>query len=110
MTEMYRMDAVTIEASYPLSPVQHGMLFHSLYAERSGVYVQQMVCDLNEDLDVGAFARAWARLVERHAILRTSFRWEGLDEPLQEVRRSAELPLERHDWSGLPEAEREARF
>ena len=74
-----------IEASYALSPMQEGMLFHSLYGPHSGVYVQQMVGELREALDVSAFRLAWERIVERHGILRTSFCLGYQEEPLQTV-------------------------
>ena len=67
-----------VEASYLLSPMQQGMLFHSLYAqEAGGVYIQQMLCTLLEPLDAPALQRAWQKVLERHPILRTSFRWDG---------------------------------
>lgn len=88
----------TVEASYLLSPMQQGMLFHSLYAqEAGGVYIQQMLCTLQEPLDAPAFQRAWQQVLERHPILRTSFRWDG-NEPQQEVQRQVQLPLEEQDW------------
>ena len=40
------MNARNIEDIYPLSPMQQGMLFHSLYEPQSGVYLEQMVCTL----------------------------------------------------------------
>ncbi|MBI2948517.1 MAG: AMP-binding protein [Verrucomicrobia bacterium] len=91
-----------IEDSSPLSPMQQGMLFHSLSAESRGVDVEQLVCHLPEDLDRAGFERAWQRVVARHPILRTAFRWEGLDQPRQEVHRQVELEWIRQDWRGLP--------
>jgi hypothetical protein len=82
-----------IDASYPLSPMQQGMLFHSLVAQEPGVYVQQHLSMLREALDEDAFGRAWAQVVARHDLLRTAFRWEGLDEPLQDVYDDVPLPL-----------------
>ena len=35
-----------IEAIYPLSPMQQGMLFHTIYEPQSGVYLQQLRCTL----------------------------------------------------------------
>ena len=90
-----------IEASYALSPMQEGMLFHSLYGPHSGVYVQQMVGELHEPLDVSAFRQAWARIGERHPILRTSFRIGYQGEPLQTVHKHVVFPLEEHDWQDL---------
>ena len=82
-----------VEDAYPLSPLQQGMLFHSLYASQSGVYVQQLVCGLHERLDVTSFERSWRKVIERHAVLRTSFRWEGLQQPVQDVHNQVDLPL-----------------
>ncbi|HEY0735279.1 MAG TPA: amino acid adenylation domain-containing protein, partial [Herpetosiphonaceae bacterium] len=99
-----------IETIYELSPLQHGMLFHSAFAPESGVYVQQLSCTLRGDLDADAFIRAWQHVVDRHAILRTSFFWENLEKPLQVVYRSAELPIEHDDWRDLPSEEQSARL
>lgn len=99
-----------IEDSYPLSPVQQGMLFHSLDAPHSGVYLQQLICAFHEDLDVLAFKRAWQRVVERHPILRTSFRLRGIDEPLQEVHRAVPLRLEEQDWRDLSAGQQETQL
>jgi hypothetical protein len=60
-----------VEAIYPLSPMQQGMLFHTLYAPNSGMYFEQLVCTLRGTLDVQAFQTAWQRVVERHPVLRT---------------------------------------
>src|SRR5262245_17151207 len=95
------MPIQSIEDTYQLSPIQHGMLFHSLYTQRSGVYIEQMVCALFENLNISAFKHAWERVVERHTALRTSFRWEGLNEPLQDVHRLVTVPFEQQDWQHL---------
>ncbi|MCP4662472.1 MAG: AMP-binding protein, partial [bacterium] len=89
-----------VEDLYPLSPLQHGILFHTLYEPRSGEYFQQVSWDMEGELDVGAFRRAWQWAVDRHAILRTAFFWEGLDQPLQKVQRAAALPWAQQDWCG----------
>jgi surfactin family lipopeptide synthetase C len=100
------LHADSIEDSYPLSPMQQGMLFHSLYDRRPGVNIEQVIYSLHEHLNVPAFVRAWQEVVNRHAILRSSFRWEGVDEPVQEVHARAAVEWHREDCSGLPEGQR----
>ncbi len=108
----------TIEDTYALTPLQQGMLFHSLRDRCAGAYLVQMACTFVKDLNIPAFRRSWERVVARHPILRTDFRWEGpstrlragLDEPLQEVHSRVELPLEAQDWRGLSAQEQEARL
>ena len=92
-----REDSKTLDSvvdSYPLSPLQEGMLFHSLFAHRSGVDIEQMVCDLPESIDASALERAWQAVSDRHAVLRTSFHWEGLTAPIQRVHSRADVPFE----------------
>ncbi len=88
---------------YPLSPVQLGMLFHTLAEgepESSGVYVNQYTCELKGVLQLPLFQQAWQQTIERHPVLRTAFLWEGLDEPLQVVRQQVNLPWQMLDWTG----------
>ncbi|PYP88150.1 MAG: non-ribosomal peptide synthetase [Blastocatellia bacterium AA13] len=95
-----------VEDFYPLSPMQHGMLFQTLYAPQSGIYCDQVVSRLQGELDVEAFKAAWTQVVGRHHALRTSFEWEGLSEPLQIVRKNVAVDVRREDWSKKGELER----
>lgn len=104
------MNSARIEDIYPLSPMQQGMLFHTLYEPGSGAYVEQLSCRLSGRLEVANFERAWQRVVERHAVLRSAFVWEDLNEPVQVVCRDARMDLEVHDWRGQSTGEQEAEL
>jgi hypothetical protein len=99
-----------VDASYPLAPMQQGMLFHSVSSSRPGVYVQQLLCTLHESLQLSLFILAWEKVIERHPILRTTFRWEGLDTPVQDVHRRSPLTWELHDWRGYSQEEIASRL
>lgn len=90
-----------VEDIYELSPTQHGMLVHTLAAPDSEVYVVQLCYGLKGQFDFTALKQAWAKVMQRHPILRSAFFWEELDKPIQVVYREAELPLAWHDWRGL---------
>jgi amino acid adenylation domain-containing protein len=95
------MNSRQIEDIYPLSPMQQGMLFHSLLAPASGAYVVQVCFEIHEPLDVDRFEQAWQQVVDRHPVLRTAFVWDNLEQPLQVVARQVKLPLERLDYQSL---------
>ncbi len=99
-----------IEDIYPLSPMQEGMIFHTLYAPESRLYFQQESYSLHGALDVDALKQAWQQVVDRHAVLRTSFAWERRDKPLQIVYRNIELPWQEKDWRGLTPAEQQEQL
>ena len=94
-----------IEDIYPLTPIQQGILFHSLMAPTSGVYVQQMRCTLQAGLDLDAFERALQAMTDRHAVLRSAVAWQGVDTPLALVFRRRAIDLTRIDWRGEPAAD-----
>ena len=96
--------------SYPLSPMQEGMLFHSLSAREPGVDVEQILCALHEELDTALFEKAWQLVVDRHAILRTSLRWTDTAKPRQEVHPQVNVRVLAQDWREVPDAERPGAF
>ncbi|NBE98022.1 hypothetical protein FE391_45680 [Nonomuraea sp. KC401] len=101
------MDDATVDA-HPLTPTQEGLLYHTLLDDSTGVYVQQIVLRITGLGDPSAMRESWARVLARHPALRTGFYWEGLERPLQAVEPDPAPRWSEHDWSALPEAEREA--
>ena len=98
--ERLDLDWNRIEDIYPLSPMQQGMLFHSLRDAGSGVYVNQVSVEIR-GLDAERLGRAWREVSARHQMLRTAFLWRELSgSPLQAVYRDAVAPVEQEDWRG----------
>ncbi|MFI0817472.1 non-ribosomal peptide synthase/polyketide synthase [Streptomyces sp. NPDC021098] len=103
-------DGRSVEDLYPLTPMQAGMLFHSLVDPASDAYFNQVQLRLTGITDPGALATAWQRTTDANPILRTHLAWADTPEPLQVVRRRATLRIAHHDWTGRSEAWREAEL
>src|SRR2546427_5678526 len=99
---MSMIDHLDIEDVFELSPLQQGLLFHSLLDPASGFYVEQYSSVLEGDLDIDALERAWQEVVDTHPALRASFHWHDLEKPLQVVQRRVPVRLEWHDWRSVP--------
>ncbi|MCB0123652.1 MAG: non-ribosomal peptide synthetase, partial [Caldilineaceae bacterium] len=82
---------------YPLSPMQGGMLFHTLYTPNDGAYFEQLSFHLFGLLDVARFQQAWQKVLDRHAALRTGFVWQKVDAPLQIVYQHLTFPWDIQD-------------
>ena len=97
------------EDSYPLAPLQHGVLYHRLaWGAHTGVDVEQLDLTLRATIDVARLARAWELVAARHPALRTRLRWEGLETPRQEVMAAVDVPFVRKDLSSVAVADRAA--
>ena len=87
-----------VERVFPLTPLQRGMLLHSVTDADRVVYLNQAVFELTGRLDPAGLRSAWEATVAHHPALRTAFVWEGIDEPLQAVRPRVALPWRELDW------------
>lgn len=87
-----------IEAIYPLTPAQEGILFHSLLAPDAPLYFQQYTCVIEGRLDIALFQKSWQHVIDRHDVLRSLLAWEGRDKPLQIVRRRVVPAWRVEDW------------
>ncbi|OXM62114.1 non-ribosomal peptide synthase/polyketide synthase [Amycolatopsis vastitatis] len=96
----------TVEDIYPLTPMQSGMVFHSLVDGAAGTYLNQVRLRLTGVTDPERLARAWQRVVADTPVLRSRVVWDGLDEPVQVVERSVSVPVVHLDWTALDEQER----
>ncbi|MBT8423133.1 MAG: LLM class flavin-dependent oxidoreductase, partial [Gammaproteobacteria bacterium] len=80
-----------------------GMLFHHLSDPNSGIDIEQIVCSLDESLDVEHLQQAWAQMIDTHPALRTRFHWEEVEEPRQEVVADVFLSVRSEDWRQRPD-------
>ncbi|WP_240338559.1 condensation domain-containing protein, partial [Pseudomonas cichorii] len=83
--------AGNIDDIYPLAPMQQGMLFHSLFEQEAGNYINQLRVDVS-GLDVERFKAAWQASVDAHEVLRSAF-VSHLEHSLQVVQRQAIVPF-----------------
>jgi amino acid adenylation domain-containing protein/FkbH-like protein len=96
-----------VEDIYELSPLQRGMLFHTLAAPGSNVYVVQVCYRIDGPLDPARLARAWELVIEWTPVLRTTFSWAEVEKPLQIVHRAVRAEWTTHDLRGAPERRNE---
>src|ERR1051325_1147355 len=104
------MSKNNIEAIYPLSSVQEGILFHSLHAPGVDPYIIQMTWTLPGKLNLQAFAQAWQAAVDRHPILRTVFTWKKQSKAHQIVQRRVAFQIQQIDWRDMPAHEQEQQL
>ncbi len=83
-----------VEAAYPLSPLQRGLLFHSVSSTDLDAYVRQTRYVLKGPLEWDVLGDAWRVTAAAHPPLRTGIFWEGLEAPLQVVAREPALELD----------------
>ncbi|WP_026136876.1 non-ribosomal peptide synthetase [Pseudomonas sp. CBZ-4] len=110
-----QLDALPVPASaiedvYPLTPMQEGLLLHTLLEPGTGLYYMQDRYRINSALDPERFAQAWQAVIARHEALRASFCWNVGADMLQVIHKPGSTPIEYLDWSNDPETEQEPRL
>ncbi|NWD84972.1 thioester reductase, partial [Pseudomonas reactans] len=83
-----------VQDIYPLAPLQAGMLYHHRAVQGADDYVLRAQFAFDSPQRLEAFALALQAVIQRHDILRSSFHWDGLEEPVQVVWRQASLRVE----------------
>ncbi|MBJ9975343.1 non-ribosomal peptide synthetase [Pseudomonas sp. S75] len=102
--------AAQIEDVYPLTPMQEGLLLHTLLEPGTGIYYMQDRYRINSALDPQRFAQAWQAVVARHEALRASFSWNAGEAMLQIIHKPGSTSLDYQDWRDLDDASQEARL
>ncbi|HLP60378.1 MAG TPA: amino acid adenylation domain-containing protein, partial [Candidatus Deferrimicrobium sp.] len=97
----------TIEAIYPLNPMQKGMFYHWLTRTDYDMYFIQSVFKIEGSMDKELLETSFNKLIERYDIFRTIFIHQGLVEPLQVVLDRRRVPVAYHDITQMPAAGQE---
>ena len=96
------VDKKNIKNIYGLSPMQEGMLMHSVYGNSPLAYFEQTTYRITGKLDIKIFAETWQTIVQRHDIFRTLFVYENVPKPIQIVLKERLMPIDIIDISELP--------
>jgi non-ribosomal peptide synthase protein (TIGR01720 family) len=80
-------DGRHIDDIWPLTPLQAGLLFHTLI--EPGMYIDQASITLDGVSGPAALGQAWQLVVDRTPVLRASVAWEHVEEPAQVIHRQA---------------------
>ncbi|MBJ2240825.1 non-ribosomal peptide synthetase [Pseudomonas sp. MF6768] len=110
-----QLDALPVPASaiedvYPLTPMQEGLLLHTLLEPGTGLYYMQDRYRINSELNPERFALAWKAVIARHEALRASFCWNVGEAMLQVIHKPGSTPIEYLDWTGTPAEQQEPRL
>ncbi|HEX2926638.1 MAG TPA: amino acid adenylation domain-containing protein [Ruminiclostridium sp.] len=99
MSTLRVLDKKNIEDIVGLTPIQEGMLFHYLNEPKSEMYFEQMSFKLTGELDLELFKKAWNSVSETNEMLRTVFRWDKVEKPIQVILKKHEIPILEYDFS-----------
>ncbi len=97
-----------METMCRLSGLQEGLLFHGLYDNNSGAYIDQTIAEIKE-LQVTCFIETWNHLIQRHSILRSAFYHDIGRVPVQVVYRQVKMPVEILDYRYMNDEEQALR-
>ncbi|MCG5104726.1 non-ribosomal peptide synthetase [Oceanobacillus alkalisoli] len=101
------MSTTQIKDICPLSPMQEGMLFHYLNDEKSQLYHEHFIIDINGEFDQAIFQDSFQQLLKEHEILRAVFTYRNSKQPLQVILNDREMNIDFHDLTYLPKVEQE---
>lgn len=99
-----------IKDIYSLTPMQQGMLFHSLQDTGSLAYHEISSFRVEGHIDVDAMRTSLRKLIDRYDILRTIFVYKNLDKPKQVVLKQREPEFQFHDIRGYSDNEAREKF
>ena len=94
-----KLDRNNVEDIIPLTSMQEGMLFHYLTELDSPEYHEQVIIGLIGDLNPDLFQKAWDFVILRNEMLRTVYRWEDMNKPVQVILKNYEVIMRQYDFS-----------
>ncbi|MEO1627009.1 MAG: amino acid adenylation domain-containing protein, partial [Bacteroidota bacterium] len=108
LEQLPQEEAEKIEDVFPMTAIEQGMVFESLIHQGEAIYHDQFVYPQNfTDFRFETFGKALQHMVEKHAILRTTFEPYRFGEAVQIVWKKTTASFGQHDLSALSNADQE---
>ena len=110
-----QLDSLTVPSQqiadiYPLTPMQEGLLLHTLLEPGTGIYYMQDRYRIHSAIDPQRFVKAWQGVVARHETLRASFSWNTGEAMLQVIHKPSLIDVDFLDWRQEDKSQHEQRL
>lgn len=105
-----KIDKHNVEDILPLTSMQEGMLVSYVSNPKSYQYLEQLSVTLKGEMDLSLIEQAWQHLIESNEMLRTVFRWEKIEKPVQIVLKNYNIPIRYIQNMGVEEVKLEERL
>ena len=89
-----------VENIYPLTPVQEGILFHSMASGNSD-YNNSTTFEIHDSLDIDLLEKSFYAVIRKHDILRAVITNELANRPLQIILKDPKPKFEFFDLSDI---------
>lgn len=96
-----------IKDIYPLTPMQEGILFHSIMDREVTAYFEQTSLELEGELDFPLYKESLNKLIERYDVLRTVFMYEKVKSPVQMVLKQRKAEVHYEDITAMKHEDKE---
>ncbi|MCK4258429.1 MAG: amino acid adenylation domain-containing protein [Halanaerobiales bacterium] len=97
------MNQDRIELINELTPIQSGMLFHSLLNEGGITYYEQFCYYMKGKIQIEQIKTAWQMVIDKYETFRTDFLWEKVKTPVQVILKKKEAEIYEYDIANLDE-------
>jgi len=98
---MQKLDKSNIQDILGLTPMQEGMLFHYLSNPEGKQYIEQLGITLSGEVGENIIKKAWDHVILNNDMLRTIFKWDKLDKPVQIILKQYEIPYTQYNLSNI---------
>ncbi len=99
MGRIRKINKKDIEMLYALTPIQEGILFHYLENPEGDIYFEQLCLHISGVTDSKIFKTAWDFVAETNELLRTVFRWNQIEKPIQIILKDSKLDVRSYDFA-----------
>ncbi|WP_018753416.1 non-ribosomal peptide synthetase [Paenibacillus sanguinis] len=113
MTMSQKLDRKNVQDIIALTPMQEGMLFHYLENPQSDRYFEQLCLHLAGGVNEEWVNSAWNEVVRVNEMLRTTFRWEKVEQPIQIILKDRKFEVtvvESDDLEAVKHLDRKHKF
>lgn len=101
MAQPDKLEKSNVENIMGLTSMQQGMLFHYMKDQESSEYHGQVCISLTGPVRFELLQRAWEHVVNSNEMLRTVFRWENIDKPVQVTLKNKNIRVKFTDMSDV---------